>query len=315
MARGRVIDRRIHSHVKLGKLALGVRYLFQGLIIHSDDEGRMKADPLFLKAAIFPYDLDLTAEMVRSWRDQLAAGGFITLYAKEGDEYLQSPTWTKWQPLRNDRIRPSDLPSPKDAGCHLVATCQPLVVNPRPLPNLTQPNQTQPKEPQPKSEKRKSDPRIREVIDWFHRRLEQQLGEKPATFNGGAAAAGFSRLLKTYSVGAIAERFDPWFSSTDPFIVKRGHRVEDFLSNFNVLKSGPIQGGSNAGSTRRQDGYIGHASPVGKYAFLSKPKVTEPAGSGRPGGSGKSVERGSGAGHSGPDVLPGPVGDVPKPQA
>lgn len=136
----------------LSTLSRDARLLYRDLIIHADDEGRLRGDPKYLKGKIFPYDDDLTVDMVRTWRDQLATIGQITLYQKDGKDYVSHPGWERWQPLRADRIKPSDLPSPTDegsrpierrlsSGCHVVAISPPNITEVNPTqPNSTEPN-------------------------------------------------------------------------------------------------------------------------------------------------------------------------------
>jgi hypothetical protein len=140
MARGRIIDREIFSHEILGELSLTCRHLYHGLIVYADDEGRLKCSPKYLKAKIFPYD-DISEKDIQNMVDQLATKGFLLVYQVATDVFLEHRKWEKWQPIRKDRFKPSDCPSPVDG--------QPLV-NQRsttgiPLPNLTKPNQTKPK--------------------------------------------------------------------------------------------------------------------------------------------------------------------------
>lgn len=154
MARGRLIDKSLYTNLELGELEIKARYLYIGMIVHADDEGRMKADPRYLKALIFPFDEATRVDSVKTLRDQLAARNLITLYAagenEARKEYLYHPNWEKWQPLRNDRAHPSDCPKPSpDNYLKKVSTnCQPtdnqLTTKCQPLPNLTEPNLTKP---------------------------------------------------------------------------------------------------------------------------------------------------------------------------
>lgn len=117
----------------------------------------------------------------------------------------------------------------------------------------------------PRTTPRVPDPRIGRLIAGFYSLLESKLGEKPAAFNGGAAGKGFQKLLKTHQEPEISGRFAPWFESDDAFLVRRAYRIEDFFSNFNVLKGGSI----HAGTPITKGAYFGVESPVGKYAHLS----------------------------------------------
>lgn len=81
---------------------------------------------------------------------------------------------------------------------------------------------------------------INPLIAEFQIALRTQLKETPTSFNRGAAAKNFKRLLAAYPKHEIQARFNQWFSSTDEHIARRGWRVEDFFTYFNRLKEGPI---------------------------------------------------------------------------
>jgi hypothetical protein len=281
MARGRIIDKEIHSDVELAELPIQARYLFKAMIIHADDDGRMMAESRYLCAKIFPMDPPISAggvllsDEVARWRDALGAKGLITLYTKGQKTYLAHKNWQRWQPLRKDRLKPSDIPSPTDDGCHLVDIRLTSGCQSAPEPNPTEPNPTELNPTQPESKyhsgaekKTPGDGRISLLIREFHTRLETKLGEKPASFNGGAAGRAFIRMLKTHTPEEITARMTSWFDSSDPFIVKNGWRVEMFLMNFNALKGGPIAETHRAGG-----GYIGAPPVANKYAALTnRPK-------------------------------------------
>lgn len=112
MASGRVIHKAIHANPDIGDLKIEIRYFFKGLIVHADDDGRLRANPKHLKALIFPFDEMLRAETVRDWLQKLDASGLISLYAVDGKEYLYHPNWENWQTIRSDRKKPSDCPKP-----------------------------------------------------------------------------------------------------------------------------------------------------------------------------------------------------------
>lgn len=156
MASGRIIHKTIHTSEQLADLEIGARYLYKAMIIHSDDKGRMKASPKFLKALVFPFDEVIRINTIKDWRDKISASGLILLYAADGQEYLVHPNWEKWQPLRSDRVKPSDCPDP--TGCqpidnHMSTKCPPNLTE----PNRTKPNQTKEKKEQhsPSEEKKK----------------------------------------------------------------------------------------------------------------------------------------------------------------
>lgn len=149
MARGRIIDREMYSHIGLGELPIECRYLYSGLIIWADDEGRLKAHPRYLKAKIFPYD-NLSETKVKQMVDQLATNGFIHIYNVKNQDYIEHSKWNQWQTIRKDRFHPSDCPSPENGSIstmspyvnQLATNGLPPVDQVPPEPNLTKPNPT-----------------------------------------------------------------------------------------------------------------------------------------------------------------------------
>jgi hypothetical protein len=110
-----MITSEICRNEKVASLPDAGRFLFIGIFSNADDDGRLKASPKFLKATIFPYDEDKTADQVRQLRDQCAALGLIRLYSKNGTDYLDLPGWYEHQVIRKDRYRPSKMPSYDEA--------------------------------------------------------------------------------------------------------------------------------------------------------------------------------------------------------
>jgi len=107
-----------------------------------------------------------------------------------------------------------------------------------------------------------------ELLGFFQAGLNWRHAEK-ARMNYGAAGKLFKSLLKDYPKDEIKKRIEFWLQSTDPFVVKRGWRVEDFGTNFNNLKTGPMvpKGGTDAKDQRRKP--LGqHTAPAAKYAGI-----------------------------------------------
>jgi hypothetical protein len=147
MATGRMIHRALFTNTELGEMDIQIRFFYVGLVVNADDDGRMKANPKYLKAKIFPFDLGLRAETITNWLHVLHAAKLIFLYAVDGNEYLHHPKWENWQSIRKDRYKPTDCPAPKQLTSidnQMATIGQPLVDATE--PNLTEPNQI--KEPQ-----------------------------------------------------------------------------------------------------------------------------------------------------------------------
>lgn len=94
------------------------RLLFIGMVTIADDDGRFKADERFLNSQIFPYD-SFQATKVAKMRENIHSIGLIYVYKVENTLYAVHPNWTRFQKLRLDRVKPSEIPPP------VVANLQP----------------------------------------------------------------------------------------------------------------------------------------------------------------------------------------------
>lgn len=98
---------------KVGRLSLGARLLFVGLISLADDEGRFRALPVVMLAHVFPYDPGAVRKL-DAWTDELLGEGLIALYSADGTRYGLLPGFTEHQ--RINRPTPSELPAPSVNG-------------------------------------------------------------------------------------------------------------------------------------------------------------------------------------------------------
>ncbi len=117
MPRKRQIDPGFWASEHAAQVCREARLLFLGMISNADDEGRIKASPAFLRVTVFPYDTDVTDDMVLGWRDELAAArdsvtgaALVQLYGGSGGELAWITGFGKHQYV-NKRY-PSKLPAP-----------------------------------------------------------------------------------------------------------------------------------------------------------------------------------------------------------
>jgi len=120
-----MIDPKIWVNLKVGSLPDAGRLLFIGIFSTADDDGRLEADPKFLKATIFPYDDQKTIGAVRELRDDCARLGLIRVYSKNSREYLDIPGWHEHQMIRKDRYNPSKHPNFDNADKEMATNRQP----------------------------------------------------------------------------------------------------------------------------------------------------------------------------------------------
>ena len=203
MPRRRMIDPQIWRNEKVGALPDAGRLLFIGIFSQADDDGRLKASPLFLMANIFPYDKDKTKEDIRQLRDQCATLGLIRLFTNNEEEYLDIPGWREHQQIRKDRYNPSTLPAFEDGKEVLTTTRQPVATNGHPSivksslvkSSLVKSNTP----PEGGARKKRADPVVLEIFS----EMREFLGF-PEKVRGGEAVPAIEE-----SSAMTAERRDP----------------------------------------------------------------------------------------------------------
>ncbi len=110
MPRQRFIWPDIWTDPVIGRLPPINQLFFIGCFSNADDEGRLLADPAYLKSIIFPYQ-GFTPDDTRSIRDQtLKSCHNLVLYTVNGVEYLAFRKWTAYQKPKYPK--PSKLPVP-----------------------------------------------------------------------------------------------------------------------------------------------------------------------------------------------------------
>ncbi len=112
MPRRRMIDPDFWNDSRVKRLSPTERLLFIGMISYADDEGRLLADPAFLRSKVFPYD-DFSLEDIISMRDHiLETNPNVQLYQNAGEDYLFFRKWPRYQ--KPSHPQPSKLPQPPE---------------------------------------------------------------------------------------------------------------------------------------------------------------------------------------------------------
>jgi hypothetical protein len=111
----RVIRGEINASRSLACVSLEADLTFRALIVAVDDYGRMEADPLVLKAALFPRRPKVTPERVAAYVQELAEEGCVQLYRVAGVLYLQLVNWEVYRGKQN-RSKESRYPAPPASG-------------------------------------------------------------------------------------------------------------------------------------------------------------------------------------------------------
>ena len=113
MARIRTIKPTLWQSEQLATVTRDARLLFIGLISHADDDGRLRGAPALIRSEVFPYDDDLTVDMIDVLLDALEAVRLVVRYAVDGQRYLVLPTFGSHQAI--SKRTPSRLPAPPTA--------------------------------------------------------------------------------------------------------------------------------------------------------------------------------------------------------
>jgi hypothetical protein len=111
MPRIRTIKPTFWSDEKVATLPRAIRLTFLGIIsAMADDQGRCRANPRLVCAAIYPLDEDMTPAEICVHLDMLAETGLVGLYEVAGEKYLHIVNWDKHQKI--NRPTDSQLPAP-----------------------------------------------------------------------------------------------------------------------------------------------------------------------------------------------------------
>lgn len=111
MAGKRMIDENICIDKRLNAVKEGAENLFYRLLVKTDDNGNVFAEPDLIKGQLYPRRLDISLEEIQARLDELhnATGGngfgLIIIYEKNREKYAHLPGFFKYQRLRTD-IKP-----------------------------------------------------------------------------------------------------------------------------------------------------------------------------------------------------------------
>ena len=108
MARSRILKPEFWSDEKLAAVSREARLTFAGLWTCSDDYGVTKGHPAWLKAQIFPYDVDLSLDEFGGWLADLERIGVIGPFQADGESFFYIRNFSDHQ--RVDR--PSKMRNP-----------------------------------------------------------------------------------------------------------------------------------------------------------------------------------------------------------
>lgn len=102
----------VYANAELNLLPIEARHMYIGMLVLADDDGRLRADPRYLKGQFFSYDEKITSTEVEKWLEMLEEIGQVSIYERDGVKILRHPKWKKYQAIRADMYVTSKLPSP-----------------------------------------------------------------------------------------------------------------------------------------------------------------------------------------------------------
>lgn len=105
--RQRSVPPSMFSDEALMELPPEVRLTGLGLRFYADDEGRGSANPVLIKASLWPLDEMISLTLIEEHLVDLEDAGYIRLYTHGGRTYLALDEWPS-----TDRGQPSRLPAP-----------------------------------------------------------------------------------------------------------------------------------------------------------------------------------------------------------
>lgn len=121
-SRQRFIHPEFWNDEDIAKLPFECRLFFAGLFSNADDDGRIQANPAYLRSVIFPFD-DIAVARVKEMRDTvISVIKSIVFYHVDDKEYIAFKSWNRWQKPKYPT--PSKLPPPPcDSGETLPKDC------------------------------------------------------------------------------------------------------------------------------------------------------------------------------------------------
>lgn len=120
MARKRMIDPALWLSEDFSKLSIMARLVWIGLISQADDEGRGRANPVYIKSTLFAYDEDMGLSKITKALNEIMNVMSISVYEVDGKRYYQLDNWDKFQTI--NRPTPSQIPPKNGASKDIHGT-------------------------------------------------------------------------------------------------------------------------------------------------------------------------------------------------
>lgn len=99
MARKRMVDPNIWQSEDFGKLSNLAKIVFIGLFSLADDEGRGRANPMYLKSNLFPYNEDMRSADIEKALLEISSNMSVIFYSCDGSSYYSLLSWYTFQKI------------------------------------------------------------------------------------------------------------------------------------------------------------------------------------------------------------------------
>lgn len=98
MARKRMIDPSFWDDLNVAKLSIAGRLCFIGMVSNADDEGRIEADPRYIKRAVFGFDDELSSTDVAGLLAEIQRScPSVVFYEVDGRALASFTNWKRYQ--------------------------------------------------------------------------------------------------------------------------------------------------------------------------------------------------------------------------
>jgi len=126
MATKRMISSTLPNSKKLRRLSSDtVRFLFCMLCVRCDDDAKMDADPVDIRADLFGGRDEIQKQDVEYMLIELGKTGLIIYYEDKNtkNRMLLIPKWKSFNNIQKDRYKPSEIPDPNDDLHDMLTEC------------------------------------------------------------------------------------------------------------------------------------------------------------------------------------------------
>lgn len=109
MARNRMIKPKFWDDAKIGKISRDARLLYIGMWNFSDDLGVIRANSVWMKSKIFPFD-QMQIQQFEKICQEILRNGFISLFSYKGEEFYYLPKFSLHQKINKPNYDEVNVP-------------------------------------------------------------------------------------------------------------------------------------------------------------------------------------------------------------